>query len=45
MALSKAETWLFDKAHEAEGLGELSFPSAGRLDLSAQSISLYELAK
>ena len=43
--LSKAETWLFDKAHEAEGLGELSFPSDGRLDLPAQSISLYELAK
>ncbi len=45
MTPSKAETWLFDKTHNAERLGEQTFSSEGTLDLSAQSISLYAIEK
>ncbi len=45
MKLSKAETWLFDAAHNAQDLGKLAFPPDGRLDLPAQSISLYVIDK
>ena len=45
MTPSKAETWLFDKTHNAEGLGEQTFTSEGTLELPAQSISLYAIEK
>jgi hypothetical protein len=43
--LSKAEVWLFDAGHKAERLGERGFPADGRLELPAQSITLYVVGK
>ncbi len=45
MALSNAEVWLFDAAHNAVDLGQQAFPSDGGLVLPAQSITLYALGK
>ena len=43
--LSKAEVWLFDATHNAEDLGQQSFPSDGKLVLPAQSITMYAIGK
>jgi hypothetical protein len=45
MQLSTAEVWLFDATHKAESLGKQAIPRDGGLDLPAQSISLYVIAK
>jgi hypothetical protein len=45
VALSKAEVWLFDATHNAEDLGQQSFPLDGALVLPAQSITLYAIGK
>jgi Glycosyl hydrolases family 39 len=45
MSPKSAEVWLFDAKHNAEGLGEQSFPADGSVDLPAQSISLYIIGK
>lgn len=45
VTLSKAEVWLFDATHKAEGLGEQPFPAGGALVLPPQSITLYALDK
>jgi hypothetical protein len=41
----QARTWLFDKTHNAEDLGQQPFSPDGMLDLPAQSISLYQVLK
>jgi hypothetical protein len=43
--LSTADVWLLDASHSAEDLGQQSFPSDGILELPAQSITLYVIAK
>jgi hypothetical protein len=43
VALSRAEVWLFDATHNAEDLGQQSFPLDGALVLPAQSITLYAI--
>jgi xylan 1,4-beta-xylosidase len=45
VALSRAEVWLFDATHNAEDLGQQSFPLDGALVLPAQSITLYAIGK
>jgi hypothetical protein len=45
VTLSRAEVWLFDATHNAEDLGQQSFPLDGALDLPAQSITLYAIGK
>ena len=41
----RAEVWLLDAKHMAEGLGEQTFPADGVVDLPAQSVSLYVIGK
>ena len=43
VALSKAETWLFDATHNAVDIGSTDL-SGAKLSLPSQSISLFELA-
>jgi hypothetical protein len=45
MALTQAEVWRFDATHNAEDLGQQSFPPDGSLALPAQSITLYVFGK
>jgi hypothetical protein len=45
VTLSRAEVWLFDATHNAEVLGQQSFPLDGALVLPAQSITLYAIGK
>ena len=42
---AQAEVWRFDSTHNAESLGQQAFPSDRVLDLPAQSITLYAVAK
>ena len=41
----KAEAWLFDASHNAEDMGEQSFPADGVLVLPAQSVHLYAIGR
>jgi hypothetical protein len=43
--LKKVETWLFDRTHNAQALGDQALPAEGILDLPAESISLYVIGK